>query len=135
MLHKEKVNNLIDTKCQRKSLRATATPAESILWQSLKKSQVGGLKFRRQHGVGAYILDFYCPQIKLDIELDGDVHHLGMAYEHDEIRTQYLNQQGITVLRYHNDVVFKNVQSIVDSILHFAETKQQIIGFHIDEYI
>ena len=135
MLHKEKVNNLIDTKYLRRGLRKAATPAEITLWQYLKRSQVGGLKFRRQHSVGAYILDFYCPEIKLDLELDGEVHDAPMAYEHDMIRTQYLNQHGISVLRYHNDVVFRNVQGIIDSILHFAERNELLKGYHIDELL
>lgn len=135
MLHKEKINNLTDTKYLRRGLRTTATPAEITLWQFLKRSQVGGLKFRRQHSVGAYILDFYCPEIKLDIELDGDVHEAPLSYEHDMIRTDYLNQQGISVLRYHNDVVFKNVQGIIDSILHFAERNRLLNGYHIDELL
>ena len=135
MLHKEKVNNLIDTKYLRRGLRTAATPAEITLWQYLKRSQVGGLKFRRQHSVGAYILDFYCPEIKLDIELDGDVHDAPLSYEHDMIRTNYLNQQGISVLRYHNDVVFKNVQGIIESILHLAERNLLLKGYHIDELL
>ena len=135
MLHKEKVNNLTDTKYLRRGLRTTATPAEITLWQYLKRSQVGGLKFRRQHSIGAYILDFYCPEIKLDIELDGDVHDAPLSYEHDMIRTNYLNQQGISVLRYHNDVVFKNVQGIIESVLHFAEREIVLNGYHIDELL
>ena len=123
MLHKEKVNNLTDVKNLRQGLRITATPAEITLWQYLKNSQIGGLKFRRQHSIGVFILDFYCPKIKLDLELDGEVHNAPMAYEHDMIRTNYLNQLGISVLRYHNDVVFNNPQGIIDSILHFAEKK------------
>ena len=135
MLHKEKVNNLTDTKYLRRGLRTTATPAEITLWQYLKRSQVRGLKFRRQHSIGAYILDFYCPEIKLDIELDGDVHEAPLSYEHDMTRTNYLNQQGISVLRYHNDVVFKNVQGIIESILHFAERNRLLNGYHIDELL
>ena len=129
MLHKE------DTKDLRQGLRLTATPAEVTLWQFLKKSQVGGLKFRRQHSVGEFVLDFYCPEIKLDLELDGEVHNSPMAYERDMKRTQYLNHLGISVLRYHNDVVFNNVQGIIDSILHFAEKKELLKGYHIDELL
>ena len=135
MLHKEKTNNLKDTKDLRQGLRLTATPAEVTLWQFLKKSQVGGLKFRRQHSVGEFVLDFYCPEIKLGIELDGEVHNTPMAYERDMIRTKFLNQNGISVLRYHNDVVFNNAQGIIDSILHFAEKKEIFKGYHIDELL
>ena len=133
MQHKERINNLPETKHHRRSLRNDATPAEVVLWQYLKGSQVGGLKFRRQHNVGPYILDFYCPAIKLAIELDGEVHHAPMAFEYDKARTDYLNLQGITVLRYHNEIVSRNVQGIIDSILHFAERGEQIKGYEIDE--
>ena len=59
----------------RRSLRNNLTPSESILWNILKNGQVGGYKFRRQHGMGPYVLDFYCPSLKLCVELDGDVHN------------------------------------------------------------
>jgi len=135
MQHKERINNLPETKYHRRSLRNDATPAEIVLWQYLKKSQVGGLKFRRQHGVGAYVLDFYCPEIKLCIELDGDIHHTPMSFEHDMQRTSYLNNQGITILRYHNEVVFNNVQGIMNSVLHFAERNILLKGYHINEWL
>ena len=135
MPHKEKVNNLSDVKDLRQGLRIAATPAEIALWQYLKKSQVGGLKFRRQHSVGEFVLDFYCPEIKLGIEVDGEVHNAPMAYERDMIKTQFLNQNSISVLRYHNEVVFNNAQGIIDSILHFAEKKEILKGYHIDELV
>lgn len=108
---------------ERKELRNHSTAAEATLWRILKNSQVGGYKFRRQHGVGPYILDFYCPLLRLDIELDGSAHDAPMADKHDEIRTKYLQEQGITILRFRNEVVWRNPNTIVEHILEFAKTR------------
>lgn len=108
---------------ERKELRNHATPAEAALWKILKNSQVGGYKFRRQHGIGSYILDFYCPLLHLGIELDGSVHDAPMADIHDEIRTNFLQEQGITVIRFKNEVVYRNPNAIVEEILEFAKTR------------
>lgn len=105
----------------RKTLRNAMTPAEATLWQLLKGKQVGGLKFRRQHGVGPYIMDFYCPAIKLCIELDGEVHSSYSAYIHDEERTCFLKENGITVLRFENNVVWKNINAISEAITYYYE--------------
>ena len=105
----------------RKELRSHSTSAEAVLWRQLKGRQVGGLKFRRQYGVGSYVLDFYCPELRLSIELDGAVHDAPMAYEHDEIRRQFLRGCNIFELRFPNDVVFSNVEGIVQKILEIKE--------------
>ncbi len=105
----------------RRDLRNNSTPAESALWRCLKGNQAGGYKFRRQHGIGPYILDFYCPMLRLGIELDGSVHEAPMADVKDEIRKRFLNEQGITVLRFKNEVVWKNPHGIVDEIIRFGE--------------
>ena len=107
----------------RKSLRSHSTPAEAALWRALKGSQAGGYKFRRQHGIGPYVMDFYCPSLRLCVELDGEVHRLPGVYEHDEERTRFLNDNGITVMRFENKIVWSNMQGIVDAILKFAEEK------------
>lgn len=99
----------------RRKLRHSLTPAEASLWKALKGRQVYGLKFRRQHSVGPYILDFYCPELKLAIELDGESH--AMREEYDERRTDYLfRMAGITVLRFENRVVFENLEQIIAEI-------------------
>ena len=105
----------------RKELRNHATSAEATLWKMLKNSQVGGYKFRRQHGIGPYIMDFYCPLLKLCIELDGAVHLEPMADVRDETRTLFLQQQGITVIRFPNEVVWKNPNAIIEEILKFGK--------------
>ena len=75
------IMNKSDVTDNRKELRNHSTPAEAILWRMLKGKQIAGLKFRCQHSVGPYVLDFYCPQIKLAIELDGEVHNRQQDYD------------------------------------------------------
>lgn len=107
--------NKSEWRWMRRKLRHSLTPAEASLWRALKGRQVYGLKFRRQHSVGPYILDFYCPELKLAIELDGESH--AMREEYDERRTDYLfRMAGITVLRFENRVVFENLEQIIAEI-------------------
>ena len=88
-MDKLKLNNLPKLKMFRKELRNHLTPAEAKLWDSLKKSQLDGRKFRRQHSVGPFILDFYCPAEHLAIELDGQVHLALDAQEYDKERISF----------------------------------------------
>lgn len=83
----------------------------------LQHSNPGGYKFRRQHSVGAYILDFYCPSEKLSIELDGDSHFTDDAIEYDRERTAYLNALNIRVLRFLNSDVYDNLDVVCERIL------------------
>ena len=85
------------------------------MWRVLKGRQCGGYKFRRQQGIGPYILDFYCPELHLCVELDGSSHDY--KFDYDEERSAYLASQGIRVLRYQNEQVFCNPQWISDDIL------------------
>ena len=81
-------------------LRRTMTRPEEILWSLLRGKQLDDLRFRRQHPVGPYILDFYCTSAKLCIEIDGPSHDSMPAAGHDARRTAWLNEQGISVLRF-----------------------------------
>ena len=110
--HNQKEQTLL-----RKTLRNNAAAPESILWLRLKGKQIEGLKFRRQYGVGPYVLDFYCPELRLGIELDGEVHNTYEAEEYDKRRTRFLNDNRITVLRYKNEVVYQNLEAIVEDII------------------
>ncbi len=83
----EKVHNIKTLKENRKALRNCLTPAEANLWSFLKNSQLENRKFRRQHSVGPYVLDFYCPSEKLCVELDGAAHFTDYGYEYDTART------------------------------------------------
>jgi len=105
----------------RKQLRNNATPAEIKLWGRLQRSNLDGYKFRRQHSVGPYILDFYCPSEKLAIELDGDSHFTNEAITYDIARTAYLNALNIKVIRFLNTDVFDNLIEVCERIL--AELK------------
>ena len=98
---------------KRKSLRSNLTPAEATLWRILKGKQLQGKKFRRQFSVGAYILDFYCPQEKLAIELDGAHHYTEQGMAHDKVRDEFLAQHDIRVLRIENKNVFENQDQVI----------------------
>ena len=104
-------------KSRRKELRNNSTPAEKQLWRLLQQSNLGGYKFRRQHSVGSYILDFYCAEEKLAIELDGDSHFTDDAMVYDRERTAYLNALDIKVLRFLNTDVYDNLNVVGERIL------------------
>ena len=104
-------------KSRRKELRNNSTSAERMLWSMLQHSNLGGYKFRRQHSVGAYILDFYCPSERLCVELDGDSHFTDDAIEYDRERTAYLNALNIKVLRFLNTDVYDNLNVVSERIL------------------
>jgi very-short-patch-repair endonuclease len=95
-----------------RSLRAAATAAERRLWQRLRNRQLKGAKFRRQHQIGPYIADLFCLRARLVIELDGGQHDEQTQREADERRTEYLQAQGYTVLRFWNNEVLQNVDGV-----------------------
>jgi len=100
----------------RRELRNNLTPAEAKLWSLINNRQVLGRKFRRQHSVGPYILDFYCPEEKLAIELDGQGHFNFSAEEYDAERTAFLNTYGILVLRFENKEVFEQTEGVLETV-------------------
>ena len=107
---------------RRRGLRAALTSAETRLWNHLKARQLGGWKFRRQHGVGPYVIDFYCPRAKLAIELDGIAHDCEPAQQHDEKRDRFLNDVGIRVLRFLNEDVMENLEGVLAVIEREAQS-------------
>ena len=114
--------NSIEQKETRKQLRNNATSSEALLWKALRGRNAGGYKFRRQQGIGSYILDFYCPELRLCIELDGSSHD--HKYEYNERRTAFLNEQGIKVVRFHNEVVLANVDAVAREIVRIGREIQ-----------
>jgi very-short-patch-repair endonuclease len=86
------------------------------MWTILKSSRLDGRKFRRQHSVGNYILDFYCPSERLAIELDGVHHYSGAGAEYDRERRLFLEQFGINVIRFENRMVFEEDEWVVGVI-------------------
>ena len=100
-------------------LRTPETRTEAMVWAALRNRQLGGFKFRRQHAVGRYVLDFYCPAAKLAIELDGPIHD--SQIEQDEFRTKYLEAYGYRVIRFRNDEVINDLSSVLSRILAACE--------------
>lgn len=96
-------------------LRKEETKIEKILWRRLRGSKLG-IKFRRQHPIDMYILDFYAPEIKLAIEIDGSVHRIKETKEYDKIRTEYLQSKYIQELRFWNSEIENNLQEVLDKI-------------------
>ena len=100
-----------------KKLRKTLTPAEAFLWKQLQNKKLAGRKFRRQHSIENYIADFYCPEERLVVELDGQVHFNEKAREYDRKRTEDLNKLSIKVVRFENRMVFENLNFVLEEII------------------
>ncbi len=106
-----------------KDLRKIMTPAEKILWEKLRGKSLGNYKFRRQHPIFRFIADFYCHELKLVIELDGEIHDSKERQEYDLNRSYKLNEFGITVLRIRNEVILNSSTKAMQDILEFIKTK------------
>ncbi len=99
-----------------RQLRSTATDAETLLWRHLRGRQLAGRKFRRQHPVPPYVLDFYCEELHLGIELDGGQHYLDEGQQRDQRRSEYLLCQGIRLLRFSNREVLLELPAVLERI-------------------
>lgn len=107
-----------------KELRHSQTSSEKYLWQILRNRKIEGLKFRRQHPLGKFVVDFYCHEAKLVIELDGSVHEISEVKTYDKDRQETIEQLGLTVLRFTNDEIFNNLDSVVHKIIgHIKKNK------------
>jgi very-short-patch-repair endonuclease len=100
-----------------RELRREQTEAERLLWRMLRGRQLGGYKFRRQRPFGPYILDFYCPNKRLAVELDGGQHASAEQVQYDIERTEYLHKAGIHVLRFWNHQVLQEPEAVLQEIL------------------
>jgi len=94
-------------------LRKNMTEAEMLLWNKLNNKQLMGLKFRRQHPINQFIVDFYCHKLKLIIEIDGEIHLKEEVAERDKSRQYMLNKFGLEVIRFKNDEVIGSCESVV----------------------
>jgi very-short-patch-repair endonuclease len=99
-----------------RELRKNPTTAEAALWEHLRNGQLDGLKFRRQHPVCGYILDFYCKKARLGIELDGGVHLDPEQKDLDRERTRELEDAGVMILRFWNSEVMQSMSDLLDKI-------------------
>jgi very-short-patch-repair endonuclease len=111
------INNKKELLEYRRYLRNHMTDEELILWSKLKNSQLNGFKFRRQHSIGNYILDFYCPIKHLGIEIDGGQHYETEKIKYDENRTNYLISLNIRIIRFTNIEIKKNINGVLNKIL------------------
>ena len=99
-----------------KSMRHTATDAEQLMWQILRAKRLMNLKFRRQHVIAPYIVDFYCHEIGLVIELDGSQHGADDAIEYDAERTKFLEALDLKIVRYWNHEVLNQADSVLENL-------------------
>jgi very-short-patch-repair endonuclease len=100
-----------------RQLRQIPTEAEKALWKALRRNQLCGVSFRRQHPIGRYVLDFYCASAGLAIEVDGGQHAEGSQREIDRRRDQWLSANGIRMLRFWNNEVLSNLQGVLQTIV------------------
>src|SRR5262245_57608003 len=101
---------------RRRQLRATQTEAEALLWRFPRHRSFLRFKFRRQHSVGPYVVDFFCPRVQLAIELDGGQHFEATTQAYDGERTEYLARRRITVVRFPNDQVLFQTEAVLEEI-------------------
>ncbi len=106
--------------CQR--MRKNPTEAERTLWDALRGRQINNFAFRRQHPFGPFIVDFYCPSLKLVIEVDGDYHNDPSQQLKDTHRDSHLAHLGLRVLRFHNTQILSDLPSVISAILAFVQS-------------
>lgn len=110
-----------------RELRQPQTPAEATLWRHLRNRNLK-FKFRRQHPVDFFIIDFYCAEAKLLIEIDGESHLATEQMEYDQARTEYLEELGYKVIRFTNNDVRYNINEVVSEIIRVVEKRLEIIN-------
>ncbi|MEE9465459.1 MAG: endonuclease domain-containing protein [Candidatus Neomarinimicrobiota bacterium] len=104
-----------------RGLRRTATKTEAILWKALRGRKLGGLKFRRQHPMGSSIVDFYCHEKRLVVEIDGAVHHGEDARDKDSIRQEIIEQYGVRFVRLTSDEIENDLGAVLRKLLAAAK--------------
>jgi len=113
----------------RRLLRHDMTPSERMLWKHISDKQLDGWRFRRQHGFGSYVLDFYCPVLKLCIEVDGEIHQRTDVVEKDKERASFLESNGIKVIRFTNDEIENDISDVLERIRRFINNNSFNLRF------
>jgi very-short-patch-repair endonuclease len=108
--------NRSSEKEKRRILRKTMPKAEVILWFYLKSKKLHRYKFRRQYSIGRYVVDFYCPKVKLAIEIDGPSHFNPSAQQYDFERQEYIESVGIHFIRVTNPDIYENIDGVIQVI-------------------
>jgi len=104
-----------------KEMRKKPTEAEAALWNALRRKQLNGFYFRRQRPVGRFIIDFYCEELRLGIELDGSVHDNPEEKQYDTEREEHLHARGVRIVRFSNDEVLENLKSVLEKMIQSAK--------------
>lgn len=112
-----KIYNKQTTKENRRNLRKSQTPEGLIFWANVKGRRFHKYKFRRQYAIGKYIADFYCPQLRLIVEIDGGQHFEEGNKKYDELRTEYFEKLGMRVKRYTNVHIKNNLSGVMDDLM------------------
>jgi len=117
------IHNRRPLKRIRRKLRHALTPAEATLWLHLRRSQIGGHKFRRQHSIGPYIVDYYCPAARTVLELDGATHDNPCAQARDAERDRYFECLGLRVIRVRSLDVIRNTDDVITYLVRVLGEK------------
>ncbi|NDK57081.1 endonuclease domain-containing protein [Pontibacter fetidus] len=118
-MRKDQLHSLPHLKEKRTVLRNSMTFAEEVLWQELRSWKLAGRKFRRQHSIENFIVDFYCATERLVIEVDGSVHDTPEASANDKLRDETLKNWNYTVLRFRNYEVLENITAVKNVIISY----------------
>jgi very-short-patch-repair endonuclease len=108
-------------------LRSNMTDAEQLVWSRIRRKQIFNVQFYRQKNIGNYIVDFYCPKGKLVVELDGGQHYEMEEIKRDRERDHYLQRLGLTVMRFSNLDVLKNIDGVVDRIYEHIKSSLPLL--------
>ena len=112
-----RIYNRVSEKEKRRELRKNMPWAEIILWSKLRGKGIQGYKFRRQYSIGKYVVDFYCPQIKLAVEIDGESHFIEGADKRDQERQTMIESYGVSFLRFTNRDIYERLEGVVERII------------------
>ena len=118
---------LSGTKSRAKSLRRPMTSSENRFWLYVRSRKMSGYKFRRQHPIGKYIVDFYCHRLRLVVEIDGSIHDLKHIKEYDKKREARIKELGLSVLRFSNEDIFYNPAFVELTIKEFIEWRRSVL--------
>ncbi|GKQ55852.1 endonuclease domain-containing protein [Bradyrhizobium sp. Ce-3] len=113
-----------DMTARARSLRVSMTDAEARLWRALRRDQLNGFSFRKQHPIGPYTVDFYCSRLHLAVEVDGG-QHAEQRKQADDRRTQWLAEKGVMVVRYWNNDVLSNLEGVLSDLVAHIERLAQ----------
>lgn len=119
----QKVHDRPELTKRRKELRNKPTQAEEFLWGYIKNRQLDGRKFRRQHSIDRFVVDFYCPEERLVVELDEQVHFTEEGMKYDKERTKHIEKRFIKIIRFENQEVLYGIDNVLNEIRKHFKTK------------